>query len=78
MNKSIYTKRQKRLRALLREARKNAGMTQDQLDRRLGAYKTFVSKYEKGDRRLDVVEFIAVAEVLGVEPEEVIAAVRAG
>jgi transcriptional regulator with XRE-family HTH domain len=78
MNKSIYTKRQKRLRALLREARKKAGMTQDQLDQRLGAYKTFVSKYEKGDRRLDVVEFIAVAELLGVEPEEVIAAVRAG
>lgn len=53
---------------MLKAARKNAGLTQDQLTARLGAYNTFVSKYERGERQLDVVEFIAVAEALGVEP----------
>ena len=70
MRKSIHTKRQERLRAVLKAARKSAGLTQDQLTARLGAYNTFVSKYERGERQLDVVEFIAVAEALGVEPRE--------
>jgi transcriptional regulator with XRE-family HTH domain len=75
---SIYDKRQEKLRTLLREARKRAGLTQIALATKLGQYKGYVSNYETGERRLDVVEFIAVAEVLGVEPEEVVAAVRAG
>lgn len=33
-----------------------------------GAYKTFVSKDGRDKRRLDVIEFVAVAEALGVKP----------
>ncbi|MEX0753445.1 MAG: helix-turn-helix transcriptional regulator [Xanthobacteraceae bacterium] len=76
MGKSIHTERQKRLVALLRTAREKAGLTQIQLSRRLGKYRTYVSKYETGERQLDVVEFIAVAEALGLEPGKVLGKVR--
>jgi transcriptional regulator with XRE-family HTH domain len=72
MQKSIHTKRQERLRALLKAARKKAGLTQDELAQRMGAYKTFVSKYERGERQLDVIEFIAVAEALKLDPRALI------
>ena len=75
MKKSIHTKRQERLRALLKAARKEAGLTQDQLAERMGAYKTFVSKYERGERQLDVIEFLEVAEALQVDPNSLIEAV---
>jgi transcriptional regulator with XRE-family HTH domain len=72
MQKSIHTNRQERLRALLKVARKMAGLTQDELAERMGAYKTFVSKYERGERQLDVIEFIAVAEALKLDPRALI------
>ncbi|MCB8821550.1 helix-turn-helix domain-containing protein [Microvirga rosea] len=67
MNKSIHTKRQERLRAMLKAARKEAGLTQDELAERMGAYKTFVSKYERGERQLDVIEFLEVSEALKLD-----------
>ncbi len=76
--RSNHDKRQETLRNLLREARKKAELTQVELATKLGQYKGYVSNYETGERRLDVVEFLEVAEALGVEPEAVIKAVRAG
>lgn len=77
MKKSIHTKLQKQLCAALREAREKADLTQIQVAKRLGTYKTFVSKYEKGDRRLDVIEFLAVAEALHADPAELLKKVKA-
>lgn len=57
-----------RFRILLVEARKGAGLTQAELSRRLIRPQSFVSKYERGERRLDVVEFGAVAKAIGVDP----------
>ncbi|MEA2975903.1 MAG: hypothetical protein QOF19_1423 [Alphaproteobacteria bacterium] len=76
MNKSIHTERQKRLMELLRTTREKQDITQIQLARRLGKYKTYVSKYETGEHQLDVVEFLAVAEALGLDPGKVLAKVR--
>lgn len=55
-------------------------MTQIELAQKLSRPQSFVSKYELGERRLDVVEFLEVAEALGVKPEKVLKqlAVRAG
>jgi len=58
----------KRFRELLAEARKDAGLTQAQLSSRLNRPQSFVSKYERGERRLDVVEFAEVARALRVDP----------
>ena len=58
----------RRFRELLIEARKGADLTQAELSRRLKRPQSFVSKYERGERRLDVVEFGDVAKALGVDP----------
>ena len=51
----------------LRQLRLEAGLTQAQLARRLGKPQSFVSKYESGERRLDVAELMAVCRAMGIE-----------
>lgn len=58
----------KKLRELLVEARKRAHLTQAALAERLSRPQSFVSKYERGERRLDVVEFGDVARAIGLDP----------
>lgn len=55
-----------RLRRLLREARDSAGLRQSDVAERLGHTQSYVSKYESGERRLDVLELRAVLNALGV------------
>lgn len=57
-----------RFRECLVSARKAANLTQSQLSGRLRRPQSFVSKYERGERRLDVVEFGDVAKALGIDP----------
>ena len=64
----MTTDAQKRFRELLVEARKDTDLTQAELSSRLNRPQSFVSKYERGERRLDVVEFGEVARALGVDP----------
>lgn len=66
VEKSIYTAEYQRLCALLRELRLEAGLTQVQVAERLDVPQSFVSKYESGERRLDVIELHHVAEAIGV------------
>ncbi|HYI47536.1 MAG TPA: helix-turn-helix transcriptional regulator [Allosphingosinicella sp.] len=61
-----------RQREVLIEARKTAGFNQTQLGKALGKSQSFVSNYERGQRRLDMVDFILIARVLGVEPGELL------
>ena len=53
-------------------ARREAGVTQLELSRALGKPQSFVSKYESGERRLDVIEFITICEALGIAPTKLI------
>ncbi|HMD75760.1 MAG TPA: helix-turn-helix transcriptional regulator [Terracidiphilus sp.] len=57
-----------KLRGQLIQARKSAGLTQVGLADRLGRPQSFVSKYERGERRLDVIEFCEVCHALGIDP----------
>lgn len=66
MEKSIYSAEYQRLCAVLRELRQEAGLTQVQVAAELDVPQSFVSKYESGERRLDVIELRHVAQVLGV------------
>lgn len=54
-------------RALI-EARQQNDLTQQEVASRLGKPQSYVSKYESGERRLDVVEFLEVCEALKVKP----------
>lgn len=80
MTQSVFSDRYHHLRELLIEARKKAGLTQVELAQKLSRPQSFVSKYELGERRLDVVEFLEVAKALGAKPEKVLKrlALRAG
>ncbi|MGA2937428.1 MAG: helix-turn-helix transcriptional regulator [Syntrophobacteraceae bacterium] len=66
MEKSIYTSQQKRLQELLHQLRQEAGLRQIDLAKRLGVPQSFVSKYESGERRLDILELRAVCASLGI------------
>lgn len=71
MSKSIHTPGHFRLRELLIAARKAAGLTQEEVAGRLKRPQSFVAKYEGGERRIDVIEFIDIARALDQEPTEV-------
>ena len=76
MSQSTFTPRYKRLLRSLTNARKDARLSQAKLALRLGRVQTFVSKYERGERRLDVVEFLDVAEALKLDPCELLRELR--
>ncbi|BDU21626.1 helix-turn-helix transcriptional regulator [Dyella sp. GSA-30] len=56
------------LLTLLRELREKAGITQTSLAENLENTQTFVSKVERGERRIDAVEFVELCEALGHSP----------
>lgn len=66
MKKSVYVAQRESLLILLRELRAEAGLTQAQLAERIGTDQTFVSKYETGERRLDVLEVREVCRAMGI------------
>lgn len=66
--KSLRTPEHQKLVTLLIAAREKAGVTQQQLADRLGRPQSFVAKYEGGERRIDVIEFIAIANALDLDP----------
>lgn len=72
MRKPLNTEEHQRLLALLLELRKLSGLTQQGVADRLGTPQSFVAKYEGGERRLDVLEFIAVVRALGGDPAKVL------
>jgi transcriptional regulator with XRE-family HTH domain len=61
-----------RLRHVLIDAREAAGLTQTQLAEAVGKSQSFVSNYERGQRRLDVTEFVLIAAALRVDAKELI------
>jgi transcriptional regulator with XRE-family HTH domain len=72
MQKSIRSQQHKRLCELLISARTAAGLTQVDVAARLQRPQSFVAKYEGGERRLDVVEFLAVTKAIGVDAGKVL------
>lgn len=67
MARGIHDARYKRLIETLAAARRAAGISQVELAKRLGRRQQFVSKFESGERRLDVVEFADIGRALGVD-----------
>jgi ribosome-binding protein aMBF1 (putative translation factor) len=62
--KTLGTERHKALIALLIEKHEAAGLTQSDLAAKLGEYQSFVARLESGQRRVDVVEFLKLSEIL--------------
>lgn len=72
MPKSVFTDKYAAFRDLLIELRKTSGLTQIDLAARLRRPQSFVSKFERGERRLDVVEFMQVAKALGCKASKLL------
>lgn len=68
MPRSVFTDAYAVLLDVLVDARKRAGLTQVELSERLGKPQPFISKVERGVRRIDVIEFYAIARALRLEP----------
>jgi transcriptional regulator with XRE-family HTH domain len=72
MDKTIHSKGQAVLQSLLRKLRQEAGFRQQDLAEKLGEPQSFVSKYESGDRRLDIIEIRQICQALGISLTEFI------
>ncbi len=66
MEKSLFSEGYTAFLRQLRAARNHAGLTQAELAKRLHATQSFVSKCERGERRLDVIELRAFCRGIGI------------
>ncbi len=72
MQKTLRSPRHMRLVQLVVDKRHEAGMSQADLAEALGRYQSVVAAIESGGRRVDVVEFLELAEAIGFNPYEVL------
>jgi transcriptional regulator with XRE-family HTH domain len=76
VTRSVFSPAYRRLRDWLVAGRQAQSLTQVQLAERLGRPQSFVSKYERGERRLDFVEVSEIAEVLRVDVCDLVTELR--
>lgn len=72
MTRSVYSKRYQSLRQILKRIRKEAKLPQKKLSAMLDMPHSFVCKYEQGERRLDIVELMDIADILEIDIHEII------
>ena len=78
MHKSISTRSYAHFLAVLREEREKAGVTQDEMATRLGETQSFVSKCERGERRMDIVELREFCKAMGLTLEKFVKQLERG
>jgi transcriptional regulator with XRE-family HTH domain len=76
MEKSIHSAQYALFLKVFREARQKAGITQVQLAKRVGETQSFISKCERGERRIDVVELRAFCRVFGLSLKQFVASLE--
>jgi len=74
--KSIHSRGYVLLCKALVAARHKAGLSQTQLAQRLGRPQSFVAKVEGGERRIDVVELVAIAAIIGLDTSQLLSDLR--
>jgi transcriptional regulator with XRE-family HTH domain len=78
MPRTLGDARHETLIAFLIARRKEARLTQAELAARMKVFQSYVARMESGERRIDVIEFIKLGEVLGFDPSEAIRVVVSG
>lgn len=71
--KKLYSDEYQALLALLRETRKAAGKSQVEMAAELGVAQSFVSKCERGERRVDLIDLLRMLRVMGAAPDRFLA-----
>lgn len=72
LSKSVHSADQAVFCAAMIAARRKAGLTQRDLAAKLRKPQSFIAKYEGGERRVDVIEFIAICRAIGADPVKLI------
>jgi transcriptional regulator with XRE-family HTH domain len=72
LGKTLQSPRHKALIEMLVAKRTGAGLTQEDLAKKLGEYQSFVARLESGQRRVDVVEFLDLASALEFDAKNII------
>ncbi|MBK6299267.1 MAG: helix-turn-helix transcriptional regulator [Sphingomonadales bacterium] len=72
MRTEIYSPEHRRLRDILKRDRLAAGLRQSDVADRTGRSQAYISKFEKGDLRLDVVDFVRICATIGCDPHQVL------
>jgi transcriptional regulator with XRE-family HTH domain len=67
LGKTLQSERHRALIDLLIAKREAAGLTQTELANLLGEYQSFVARLESGQRRVDVIEFLQISEILKID-----------
>ena len=70
--KTIYQQRYQILIDCLIAARKQANLTQAEIAQKLGKPQSYIAKIEGKDRKLDILEYVEICEVLKIQPSEII------
>ena len=73
LRKSLRSREHRHLVEVLTSSRHLAGLTQHDLAARLKRARSFVGRIEAGERRVDVIEFIAIAAAMEVDPKQLFA-----
>jgi transcriptional regulator with XRE-family HTH domain len=74
IDKSAHSPDQRAFCELMAVARKKAGLTQQDVADRLKKPQSFVAKYEGGERRIDIVEFLKIARAIEADPVRILRA----
>lgn len=72
MNRFLHSPEHERLRALLVSKRLEKDLTQKTLSEYLKKPQSYVSKYEIGEKNIDVIEFINISNALNENPEDIL------
>jgi transcriptional regulator with XRE-family HTH domain len=72
MKKTNLNQQHEKLQSLLKEIRQDKGILQIDLAKNLNVPQSFISKYESGNRRLDILELRQVCQAVGISLEEFI------
>ena len=76
LQKTIGSKRQRHLVDLLVKKREAKGLTQTELAKKLRQHQSFVARLESGQRRVDIIELLDIADALEFDPAKLIADLR--
>lgn len=67
---AIYSQAQEAIAKAFAQLRREAGFKQAELAAGIGKHQSYISDVERGQRRLDVLEALVIAKVLGFEPTD--------
>ena len=76
MSETLHSDQHARLVAMLLAQRKAAGLTQAEVARAMGRHQPFIANIENGQRRVDVIELLEIAEIIGLDVHATIDALK--